>query len=469
MRIERFISSVRLVVIASVLVLGLPSGREAAAQVDPATALATIQGLRGVLNGVIAKARAEAQTLLADAAVHANGMLDRLEKMLGDNIRKPLAQLDQTFQNEIAAARLLVGAIKETADQLPTCIGNEADIAISSLKSGVQSALGAVPFTKGVPIAFLVQQPSTRSPYVVLRNPKDPAELSLIVRGANLWTKGDVCEISAEASPFDKRHAKLALSVKSSDLEKVVLGLNPAIVDGEWLIDVTARKPRWGVGCKWPLSESVSAGFKVTTPTAAAVTVEVTPACKGYSECTRPFENSCTNGSKRDDKNCTHTFEFEDAACEFVRVDNWEWGGRDGNVARPRRAGNTVVVNSTGDRRSRTEGGTSRVWFKGVMIGRKASATVVQDRISIPLGSQLRPGSSAAFEVRWQAPQACEVHSFTLGGEAVFGGDRRIALPEQTVAAELSGTSAVSGVKATLNALTRRGTVEFLGGGCLAR
>jgi hypothetical protein len=449
----------------------MPSPKDAVAQAGPttATAFAAIQSLRGVLNGVIAKARAEGQMLLADAAVHANGMLDRTEKMLADNIRKPLAQLDQTFQNEIAAARFLVGAIKETADQLPTCIGNEADIAISGLKSGVQSALGAVPFTKGVPIAFLVQQPSTRSPYVVLRNPKDSAELSLIVRGANLWTKGDVCEILAEASPFDKRHAKVALSVKSSDPEKVVLGLSPAIADGEWLIDVTARKPRWGVGCKWPSSESVSAGIKVTTPTAAAVTVEVTPACNGYSECTQPFENSCTNGSKSNDKNCTHTFGFEDAACEFVRVDSWESGGRDGNVAKPRRAGNTIIVSSTGNRRSKTEGGTSRVWFKGMMIGRKATAAVLQDRIAIPLGSQLRPGSSAAFEVNWQAPQACEVHSFTLGGQAIFGGDHRIALPEQTVAAGLSGTSVVSGMKATLNALSRRGTVEFFGGGCLAR
>jgi hypothetical protein len=470
MHLSQLTSGLRVVLVAALLLAGAPGGKEAAAQVEP-TAYATIQGLRGVLNGVIAKARAEAQMLLADAAVHANGMLDRTEKMLGDNVRKPLAQLDQTVQNEIAAARSLVQAIKDTADQLPMCIGNEADIAISSLKSGVQSALGSVPFVKGAPIAFLVQQPSTRSPYVVLRDPnnKESGELSLIVRGANLWIKGDVCEVSAEAVPFDKRQSKLALSVKSTDLEKVVLGLSPTVADGEWLINVNAQRPGAIMGCRWPSSESVSAGIKVTTPTAAAVTVEVTPACKGYSECSRHFDGSCTNGSTRDDKNCTHTFEFQDAACEYVRVDNWEKGGRDGNVANPRRSGNTIIISSTGDRRSRTRGGTSRVWYRGVMIGRKAAATVVQDKVAIPLAGQLRPGSSAAFHVAWQAPQACEVHSFTLGGQATFGGDRRIAFPEQTVASELSVTSVVGGMKATLNALTRRGTVEFLGGGCLAK
>jgi hypothetical protein len=440
-----------------------------AQSVGAATAAATLQGLRSPLNGVIEEARSAGQTLLVDAALHANGMLDRIEKMLGDNIQKPLDQIDNTIRNELEAARFLVGTIVETANQLPACVGNEAELVLTSLKGGLQSALQALPFTEGKPTAFLVQASTSRAPFTVIRDPKHPTEIGLTLRGANLWTHDEVCKVTAVATPYDSREQRTSLSVKSHDAEKIILGLRPTIANGEWVVSVTAERKGRMLGCLRPTRETVSVGMKVIEPTLARVTVTVTPSCSGFAPCQRRIENSCTNGSENRNRDCTHTFGFDDPKCEYVGIENWETGGREGTVYRPTRSGNNVVVQSTADRRPRLRGGTSRVWFRGVMAGRKPTSPVLQPQQSISLLQALAPGTSVGFDLTWEPPASCELHAFTLGCQARFNDGRPVTLPEKTVLPGYAGMLSGNGLTVTLHSLTRRGTVALAANGCLTR
>jgi hypothetical protein len=203
------------------------------------TAAAAITLAQSQLSDLVDHASDDVKAVAGSMAVQINQILDHLKSILGDEINKPITELTSTAANQLTAAQALVAELQKTISGMSQCLGNQGDIALSTFKGGLQNAVTSLPLTKSDPIAYIVEDPTARSPYVII--PKAGVRTHVILRGANLWAKADICSDAATVQPLSHPGPAMSVDLVNSDHEKVDLLLPIAMSEGEWLLTVSAK------------------------------------------------------------------------------------------------------------------------------------------------------------------------------------------------------------------------------------
>jgi hypothetical protein len=436
----------------------------ASAALDTALAVA---GMRSVASSLIDKGTSSGELLVAELGREANKIADRVERMLGENIRRPLSELDSTMRNEVTAARQAIDSLQATANSLPACLGNEAEILVANIKSGLASTLQGVPLLGGPPIAYLVQQPTTRSPFTVVRPSSGRSPIHVILRGANLWTKDDICEIQAEALPIATAAANSTrVDVRSIDAEKADLALPHTIQEGTWLMSLSAKVRRPIVGCSAPKTEQVTASFFVREPLQFKVEAELTPVCKQVDRYTQPFEGSCTNGSHSEKKTCTSPLQFQKPGYRLESYTFETTTSRRASVSHER-SGDDVLVIAKAEKKKPGKG-DSKVAWRVTMTGARDLASTPGASIRAPINDVLAPGSSVAFSIELDKRANCEVSAWALSGKATDERSTSIAIPQaRSNSSDADVRTFANGIMLEFSGLTKRGNIRVSKSSCL--
>jgi hypothetical protein len=427
------------------------------------TAAVAIATAQEQVNGIVDNAGDQAKSVIGVAGVQINEILDHLKQVLGEEINKPLSELTEAAKTELDGALLMVDSLRKTATEFPKCMGNEGEIALAGLKGGVQSVLSSLPLTKTDPIAYTVEAPLSRSPYVVTQRPGEASHI--ILKGANLWTPDNACSVNATAVPLSKGGETMIVKVLNYDREKADLLLPGGTQEGEWLLKFTAKVPRLGL-CVASREQSVAAGFAVALPQRASVTVSVTPVCQGYELYNMTVPGSCTNGG-HSKKSCPTNVVFDRPGFLLVSFECIHNNEKHANIACSRN-GNGVFVDASAEGASYVggHGGGHAVWTV-ILHGRKTMEPQAQAAITKVVSSDLTPGSGASFSIDWKPSATCEISSWQLGASAAFNHGPVVVLAERAAGVSQSVSTSAGGVSATFNAITLRGTVNLADRGCL--
>lgn len=442
-------------VLVAVLLMAAAGG--ARAQSEVLTGKVVADELRNVID----QAQGSAEILVGQAGQQAQAALERLEKLLGDKLTKPVDQLDATLRAEVSAARGVAIALKGTLDSLPKCVGNEAQLLLAGFKSGLNTSLSGIPLVKGEPLAYLVEDAKRGVPYVVRHTPEMGAR-HLIVRGANLWPAHKVCEITAKAVAFSGDR-DVALQVISHDQEKIDLRMPADTVAGEYILKIEAKKRSW-LGCS-SKPVTVSAGMSVVPPQVVSMTLAAVPACKTVERysMTRSVQKS-NNGCNTDNKQTSERIDFDRPGFTLERFDFRDESNSRGSASAAR-SGNGVQARASAQGRGNTCShgkGTGRAVV--TLHGVRELDPQPGQRVAIFDGVTVKQGESLAFEL---APGGtCEAVSHTVAGNGTFANGLKVALPPIAVASDRSQTSSENGVRAFFNGVSRSGTLA-LEGTCL--
>lgn len=447
---------------------------------DPVSSAVTFMGIEQTANGVIDHASQSSSVLLKEAGLELQRALAKFKEILGDEVRTPIEKLDQSARNELNALRFMVTSLQQSIDSLPQCVGNEADILGANVKSGFASALNQLPFIDGEPIAYLVQSPLSRAPYMAMKPKAAKGDLHLIVRGANLWKSGEACEINATAHPITvSASTPQTLRVVSYDPEKVELALPANTATGAWNIRVNAKVPRLFGSCWFAREESINASIDVREPAAWAVEPRLTPICASYEEKTVSYGGSCTNGSLKKDKSCA--VRHPTAAEGSGNLIGWtlvsytgrqtENRKRDSGSVTIKQDGDSILA-TTGVRKMKVgENQTSRTKWAGTMTFQRPVQASPQPKWVVSLKDELVAGESVRFEGIPPAVATCPLHRIAVGAVIKPSGPRSGAvardIPDVIGLLDASITASGSGVMVTYSYATGSGTVEVAGQGCL--
>lgn len=435
---------------------------------DPVTGTVAVAGLQSLASSVIDKGTASGEVLIAELGSQMQAIVDRIRKVLGDQITKPVTELNESLQRELTAARFTIESLQAAANSMPACVGNEANLLVANVKSGISSAIGSVPFTSGQPIAYLIQQPETRSPFTVTRDRSQSSPVHVVLQGANLWDQSDTCDMVATATPLTAKGSPspTALKVNAADREKIDLTLPVGLEDGSWLVSVEAKVRRPVVGCLLPKSSKVAASMAIRSKSSWVVSPALTPVCKGYKELKYTDSDSCTNGSITETKSCTRRFQFREPGYALASYTFELTSGPRRASVKHERSGDDVIVYSKMEKK-KVGGGSPHVAFRVTMIGRKDTSSEPQAAIQAALDSPMGRGSSKAFAVNYTPPQTCSLGSWVLGGSIQSSGQSMV-FPEVKGDAEAVGISTFAhGIVVKFNGLTRRGTVQVANSSCL--
>lgn len=454
----------KLVILLAVFMLAYSSTSVAS---DPLTGLVVTEGMKSLASDFQERAQTTGQFLLMEAAIQVNSVVDRIETVLGDKITRPIEELDQTLKNELAAARFTVESIQASANMLPACVGNEGEILMANLKSGLASTINSVPFLDGAPIAYVLQKGNSGVPYTVVRDPAQEADIHIVIRGANLWTQEEVCDIQASIRPVTGETDPLPLAIRAFDQERLDLAMKPDISDGEWIVDVEAKTKGRIFGCRWPNNESVSSSADIRSEQSFVVSPRVTPICKGYEEKQFNFSGSCTNGSCSGTKQCNKSYEFQEAGWVLQRYSVPVTSNKGGNLSHDK-SGNSVIVRASAKSKNCAKLGqkSRRIAWNVHMVGRRTLPPKPQAPVKSTVNRPLSKGDSASFDIAYSPHEGCELEKWSLGG-MFSSGERTFAIADVNGSRDGSIVSAGQGVKLTFNGTTRTGTVEVAPKGCL--
>ncbi len=414
------------------------------------------------LRTVIEQAEGSGQVLVGQIGIQAQAALTRLEAILGDKITTPLDQLDATLRAEVSAARGITNALKGTLDALPRCVGNEAQLLIAGVKSGINTSLSSIPLVKGAPLAYLVEDVQRGVPYVI-KHESGMGDRHLVVRGANLWRSEQVCRISAKAVGLNN-DSEFALPVIAQDVEKIDVRMPENTAPGQYIIKIQAEKKGFfGLSCGDPIT--VSAGFSVVPPQQVEITVSDTPICKvverySYTASVQKSNNGCNTGTKRESR----LIAFDRPGFTLERFEFRDESNSRGG-ARAELSGNGVQVTASAQGRGNTcSPGKGR--GRGVVTLYGVRTMPSREDVVRAVGEfVVKQGESKEFALA-AAPAACEVESYSIRGVGNFVDGRSLALPPMTVQTDQQQTASEGGVRLLFNGQSRSGTVA-LDGTCL--
>lgn len=414
------------------------------------------------LRTTIEQAEGSGQVLIGQMGIQAQAALTRLETILGDKITTPLDQLDATLRAEVSAARGVANTLKGTLGALPKCVGNEAQLLVAGVKSGLNTSLSGIPLVKGVPLAYLVEDMQRSVPYVIKHEP-NMGDRHLVVRGANLWNADQVCSISAKAVGLNN-DSEFSLPVLAHDVEKVDLRMPSNVAPGQYILKIQAEKKRLlGLSCADPIT--VSAGFSVAPPQQVKISVSDTPVCKvverySFTGSVQQSNNGCNTGTKRESR----LIAFDRPGFTLERFEFRDRSNSRGG-ARAEISGNGVQVTASAQGRGNTcSHGKGK--GRGVVTLHGVRELPSREDIARSVGNFLiKQGESKEFMLA-AVPANCEVESYILRGAGNFIDGLSLALPPITVQTDQQQTASEAGLRLLFNGQSRSGTLA-LDGTCL--
>lgn len=413
------------------------------------------------LMSIVRQAEASGESLVGEAGKQAQAALERLERIVGDKMTMPIQSLDAGLRAEVSAARGVASALRATLDALPKCVGNEAQLLLAGVKSGINTSLSGIPLVKGVPLAYLVEDISRGVPYV-LKHDESMGERHLVVRGSNLWAADEVCSVTAVAEGVTT-DSKFELAVLGHDLEKFDLRMPASIRPGQYYLRIGVAEKGW-FSCGKP--KYVSAGFSVVPPQSVKLSVSSMPTCQAFERhATSASLQESNNGCNTDNERSTRLIQFDRPGFSLERFEFRNESNSRGSAS-AERSGDGVLLRVSAQGRGNTcSHGTGRGRGSVTLFGKKRIPSVLGAEQVVLEQVVLSQDQSVPFSLP-AVPAECQAEAFTISADGVFAGGKSVALPPMTVSLNGQQTSYESGMKAFFNGVTRSGTVA-LSGSCL--
>lgn len=433
------------------------------APADPITAAVLIGEVESSVAGTIESAGNQYNASVQRTALELSNQLDRIEQILGDKVNKPVDQIDTTIQRQLFATRELAEALRKTVAELPQCIGTEGEIALSGVKSGVQTTLAAIPLTDISPTVYYINDPTSRVPFIVNSERFVGRPYALKMHGSALPTDDDYCDLAGRLQSTDSPKNRAATPIEittGSDSETVGVLLPKGLKAGQYNLFIEAKKRTLGI-C---MGKTIKVGgiISVFDPIIVTPTVTLTPICEKRRIVKQPFSGSCTNASTRRTKVCSATYTFDEAGVRYDDFDFTQSGHSAGASAQRSALG--VAVTASASKRGRLEGGRSRVGWSGTLLGHVVEGKVPGKPISVGFPSGLRPGQASTASFDEEVEKAC----FIIGWSA-YADDpaQRLSTPPASndPAGQIQATSAEITMVADMN--SKKITVSRSKAGCL--
>lgn len=457
---KRFVSFTT--VLAVLIAIAHPAGAQVETAVSGKLAAEEMKGL-------IQKAQESGDVLVKSVGAEAQSALSRFETIMGDNIAKPIDQLDSSLRAEVTAMRALAAGLQRSVDSLPKCLGNEGQLLLAGAKAGLSTSLSSIPMVRGEPLAYLIEDAQRGVPYVVKHEEKD-GNRHLIMRGANLWGTSDVCSVTAKAVSITEGRV-VPLNVLAYDQEKVDLRMPTETPPGQWVVTVEAAKRGWFDSCKNPDrerdTEQVTAGLSIVRPQTVTVSLSSTAMCRAVDRYTYRRTGAVTaTGCGTDSSHRAENVSFDKPGYKLV---DWSFvdtsntrGGASATLA-----GEVIHVRYHAQKRGNTcTHGNGRGSWVVVMEGEKELAEASGTTMQLVTSAVLRPGESRSFALGAES-NACTEKANTISVEGRYSNGKMIAVPQVTVPRGKRETTSVEGLSAFLNNEARVGTLTLASSSCL--
>ncbi|MEO1044106.1 MAG: hypothetical protein AAFX04_01560 [Pseudomonadota bacterium] len=431
---------------------------------DPVTAAVAIGGAQDLVSNSIENASDQYDQSVQRTALEISNQIDTLRQILGEDINKPISELDASLQRQIFAILGSAESLQTLVSELPRCVGGEGEVALANLNAGIQNTLDAIPLADTKPTIYYVADPAVRVPFTINSERFAGEEYALVAKGSSLPTSEDYCDITANLIPTatqnDEESWRRLKIGNGSDPAEISVIVPTGIRAGQYIVSITARE-KWLGMC---LGSRVEVGSTITVadPVLFTPKVSVIPICEVREIVEQPFNGSCTNGSTRDNKTCSRTYTFNEPNIVFDRY-TFEDGGRGGGASASR-SGNGVAVSAEAEKRNFGEGGTNRVTWRGKLIGHIKKGSRPSDPISIDAPNGLAPGESISFSFDSSVPESCK-----MTGWRGYMEDTVAKVSTPTVPADPTGQihSRAAGVSLNVDTTTGRATVTRSASGCL--
>jgi len=449
--------------ISTVVALSLAGTVTSSCGGDPLTAAALIGQVESSLDNTITSAGNQYNASAQFTAAEISNQLDKIERILGEKVNEPIANLDTTIQRQLFAARALAESLKTTVAELPQCIGIEGQLALSGVKSGVQTTLNAIPLADIEPTVYYINDPASRIPFMINSERMTGKPYAVQLHGSALPSKDDYCGFEGELQDMAPSGKRISHSIQlspGSDSETIGAYLPKGTKAGQYNLVISAKE-KWLGMC---VGKRVEVGGLITVfdPVVVTPRVTLTPICEVRRLVEQPFNGSCTNGSRRHGKTCAKTYVFDQPGITFDDF-TFEQGGHSAGAS-AQRSGEGVAVIGTASQRGKIEGGTSHVAWSGKLIGHVREGNAPGRPVVIPFPSGLRPGQAITVAFQTNVNKSC-----ILEGWSGYADDPRQLISAPVASSDPGGQIETQSaeIRMVADIRARNVTVTRLKGGCL--